>query len=170
MSSSVAPAAQRSPRKRLWYWASAWIPVVICILVIAGESTPYFGADRTTGPLQHFFEFLFQRHFTEPQWWAIHIMIRKCGHFLGYGILSAAWFRAFWMTWPATGHIARRIATSHALALLGTLLIAASDEYHQLFLPNRTGSFRDVMVDCSGAFLVQALIWIGMRIRGHHKS
>jgi VanZ family protein len=159
MSSSLAerPMATRPGFGRLvWVWA----PVVFCVCVIACESTVYFGADRTTGPLQHLFEFLLHRHFTQPQWWRLHLIIRKCGHFTGYGILSASWFRAFWLTLRGEHRASRFRLGIHALAMLGTLLIAASDETHQLFLPNRTGSIYDVMIDCMGGLIVQALIWL----------
>jgi VanZ family protein len=49
--------------------------------------------------------------------------------------------------------------------MLGTLFIASCDEFHQLFLPNRTGSIWDVMVDCAGGLLMQSLIWLWMRKR-----
>jgi VanZ family protein len=162
MLSSVAPATV--DRKRgLGHQLSAWIPVAFCILVIACESTATFGADHTSGPLQRFFEFLLHRHFTQPQWWRLHLAIRKCGHFLGYGILSLSWFRAFWMTWR-TGEAARRRAlAAHSLAMLGTLVVASADELHQLFLPNRSGSIVDVMIDCCGGLLLQSVLWLCMR-------
>src|ERR1700735_5819098 len=100
MPSSVASPPVSPGRGNLRHQVSAWAPVALCVLVIAMESTVYFGADHTTGPLQRFFEFLLHRHFTGPEWWRLHLIIRKCGHFTGYGILSISWFRAFWMTWP----------------------------------------------------------------------
>jgi VanZ family protein len=166
MPSSVAPATARaiSARDGFRHWASAWVPVILCIGIIAIESTPRFGADHTTGPLQHFFEFLFHKHFTQPEWWRLHMVIRKGGHFVGYGLQSAAWFRAFWMTWRAHDPTRMPVAV-HGLAMLGTFFIAGSDEFHQTFLPNRTGSFVDVMTDCSGALLLQILIWLWMVFR-----
>lgn len=44
------------------------------------------------------------------------------------------------------------------LALLGTALIASSDELHQAFLPDRTGMFSDVLLDCSGALVMLSLL------------
>lgn len=168
MPSSVAPPAaarsEVSTHGDARRWASAWVPVVVCIGVIAMESTVAFGADHTSGPLQHFFEFLFQRHFTQPQWWSLHIAIRKGGHFTGYGIQSAAWFRAFWMTWRVNDRARSRVAV-HGLAMAGTFFIASCDEFHQTFLPNRSGSFWDVMIDCSGALVLQFVIWICMTRR-----
>jgi VanZ family protein len=164
MAGSVAEVPTARGRGGLRQLASAWIPVLVCVLVIACESTVYFGADHTTRPLQRFFEFLFQRHFTQPEWWRLHLIIRKCGHFTGYGLLSISWFRAFWMTWPL-GDASNRRLKVHSLAMLGTLLIASCDEFHQTFLANRSGSIWDVMVDCSGGLFMQLLIWLWMRRR-----
>lgn len=144
---------------------NAWLPVVLCVLVIATESTAAFGADHTSGPLQHFLESLLHRRFTQPQWWRLHIIIRKCGHFLGYGILSLAWLRAFRMTLPPAFDPRRRLINCHVQAMLGTLFIACCDEFHQTFLPNRSGSVWDVLVDCSGAALLQLLAWLWLRKR-----
>jgi VanZ family protein len=143
---------------------SAWVPVLICVLVIATESTPVFGADHTTGPLRRLFEHLFGP-IAEAQWLGLHIFIRKTGHFTGYGILSLAWFRACWMTWPFRGYPIRSWIAPHGLAMLGTLFIASSDEFHQTFLPNRTGSFRDVMTDCTGGLVAQLAVLLWMRRR-----
>lgn len=144
--------------------ASAWLPVVFCMGVIATESTAMFGADHTTGPLRQLCEF-FLGPISEGVWSNVHFMIRKTGHFMGYGILSAAWFRAFRMTWPLKDYPLRNWLPSHGLALLGTLLVASSDEIHQSFLPNRTGTFHDVMTDCSGAIVMQLAIWLWIRAR-----
>jgi len=165
MTGSVVTRPVLAGRSSLRYQLSAWVPVVICILVIATESTPYFGADHTSGPLQRICEFLLQRHFTGTEWWRIHIIIRKCGHFTGYGILSIAWFRAFWMTWTFTRDRNQLRFAAHSLAMLGAFLTASCDEAHQHFLPNRNGSFRDVMIDCAGALVLQLVVWTWMQLR-----
>jgi hypothetical protein len=41
------------------------------------------------------------------------------------------------------------------LALLGTALVASCDEWHQTFLPNRTGTPWDVLLDCCGHAALQ---------------
>ncbi|HEX4322727.1 MAG TPA: VanZ family protein [Acidobacteriaceae bacterium] len=169
MSSSAMGSTMAAPpapaRHGFGHIARAWIPVLVCVLVIAVESTIYFGADHTSGPLQRLLEFLLHRHFTHPEWWRLHIIIRKCGHFTGYGLLSASWFRAFWMSWPIGDILSRRRFSTHGLAMLGTLFVASCDEFHQHFLSNRNGSVIDVMVDCSGGLAVQLFIWLWMRRR-----
>jgi VanZ family protein len=50
------------------------------------------------------------------------------------------------------------------LALLGTSLVASLDELHQAHLPNRTGSPWDALLDCSGALILQLVVYIYMRL------
>jgi VanZ family protein len=176
----MSSSDSRRERSRLGLWVSAWIPVLICIGVIAVESTASFGADRTSGPIRHFFEFILHHQFSDPSWDNFHHYIRKTGHFLGYGILSLAWFRAFRMSLRATSrsvsarlvsisHITagaiRRQRHAHLLAMLGTFLVASADEFHQSFLPNRTGTPWDVLLDCTGAAVLQILAWFWLRNR-----
>jgi VanZ family protein len=44
------------------------------------------------------------------------------------------------------------------LALALTVLYAASDEWHQTFIPNRSGQLADVLVDTAGALTVLLVI------------
>lgn len=154
---SSSPRGLRFQRG-LKFWISAWLPVVIGAAVIAVESTVYFGSDHTSGPLRVVFEALFGP-VSNARWEHIHHYIRKCGHFIGYGLIGLAWLRAWWMTLPLS-----RFLTDAALALLGTALIASSDEFHQSFLPNRTSSPWDVMLDCSGAIAMQITAYIFARL------
>jgi VanZ family protein len=136
------------------YWISAWLPVALGVAVIVAESTAYFGADHTSGPLRWLFQLLFGP-VRDAKWAVFHHIIRKSGHFLGYGVIGLAWLRAW--------HLTLREAPFHtdaALALLGTTLLASWDEWHQGFLPNRTSSPWDVALDCSGALVMLLFGWI----------
>jgi VanZ family protein len=136
------------------YWISAWLPVVIGIAVIAIESTTFFGSDHTSGPLRWIFQLIFGP-VSDAHWNVIHHLIRKSGHFLGYGVIGLAWLRAWRMTLTdAPFH------TDAALALLGTAMLASWDEWHQGFLPNRTSSPWDVLLDCCGATAMLILAWV----------
>ena len=147
-----------SSRRGLRFWISAWLPVAVGIAIIAVESTKYFGADHTNGPLRRFYEALFGP-LSNATWGTIHLIIRKSGHFLGYGLLGLAWFRAWWMTLPFA-----RFLFDAELALLGTALVATCDEWHQRFLPNRTSSPLDVLLDCCGALIMQWLVYLYLRL------
>lgn len=147
-----------SNRPGLRFWISAWLPVLIGIGVIVTESTKYFGADHTSGPLRLIFQALFGP-VSDGRWDVIHHIIRKSGHFIGYGLISLAWLRAWWMTIPGS-----RFATDALLALCGTALLASWDEWHQSFLPNRGSSPWDVLLDCCGASALLLLTSLCVRI------
>jgi VanZ family protein len=140
------------------FWVSAWLPVLLGILIIMVESTEWLGSDHTTGPLRMIYQSIFGQ-VGDAQWDVIHHYIRKSGHFLGYGLIGLAWLRAWWMTLPRS-----RFVPDAMLALLGTALIASLDEFHQAFLPNRTSSPWDVLIDCSGAITLQLTVYVFMRI------
>ena len=146
-----------SNSRGFWYWVYIWLPVVLGIGVIVIESTEAFGSDHTSGPLRRIFEALFG-HVSAARWEIIHHYVRKSGHFLGYGFIGLAWLRAWWFTLPRS-----RFIHDAFLALLGTAIVASCDEWHQTFLPNRTGSPWDVLLDCTGAIALQLIVYIFMR-------
>lgn len=148
----------QSNRRSALYWLSAWLPVVVGICVIMLESTEIFGSNHTSGPLRWLFEHLFG-HVGDATWEILHMLIRKSGHFLGYGMIGLLWLRAWWMTMPHSYFL-----TDATLAVLGTAMVASADEFHQTFLPNRTGTPWDVLLDCCGAITLQLLIYVFMRL------
>ena len=52
------------------------------------------------------------------------------------------------------------IADVATIVLLSCAAYAASDEFHQTFVPSRTASLRDVMIDVCGASLAVLLYWL----------
>jgi VanZ family protein len=80
-----------------------------------------------------------------------HFLIRKAAHLSEYAVLAMLLVRALWP-----------VARASWLRLVGpTLGICAAyallDEFHQSFVPSRTGSLLDVGFDFSGALLGTAL-------------
>ena len=51
------------------------------------------------------------------------------------------------------------------LAVLGTALVASLDEWHQSFLPSRTGRWQDVVLDTSAGIATQFLLFLIWRPR-----
>ncbi|HUX43462.1 MAG TPA: VanZ family protein [Terracidiphilus sp.] len=144
------------PRRNPWLYA--WLPVLIGTALIATSSTPYFSAKDTSTPFRWVYEGLFG-HVSNDHWGRIHFYIRKTGHFVGYGVFGLLWLRAWWLSLPRS-----RFLHDAALAVLGAGLVASADEFHQHFLPSRTGSPWDVLLDCSGALSVQLVVYIFLRI------
>jgi len=126
----------------------AWIAAVLWLIVIAIESTAYLSAHNTSKILYPLVHFLFgvDRAGFEP--W--HFYIRKSGHVIGYALLCILLFRAWRETLPTRGDPKWTLRWA-SIAVLGTALVASLDEWHQSFLPSRTGRWQDVALDtCAG--------------------
>ena len=145
--------------RSIGFWLRAWLPVTLGIGIIALESTTLFSSEQTTGPLRMIYQALFGP-VGDAEWGSIHFYIRKTGHFLGYGLLALAWLRAWWLTLPKSEFL-----TDAFLALLGTAMVASADELHQMFLPGRTGTPWDVLIDCCGAITLQTAAYLFVRAR-----
>jgi VanZ family protein len=162
-----APQATASSSARWRERLRAWTPVLAFTVILAFESTSYLGSEYTSAPLRRVAEALFGCDAC-VNWEPIHRLIRKSGHFIGYGFFSLLCLRGFWITLRGVAPRMRRQFLAHALAILTTLLAAGADELHQSFVPNRTGQFSDVLLDtCGGAALcfvlflaMQAADWI----------
>jgi VanZ family protein len=139
-----------------------WLPVLACAMVFAVESTTYLGAEHTSAPLQRLVEAIFGYNVC-VHWNLIHHLIRKTGHFMGYGIFSLVCFRGFWITLQSAAFRLPRQLRAHGLAILATFLVASADELHQSFLPNRTGQFSDVLLDCCGAVALGLVLFLAMQ-------
>jgi VanZ family protein len=139
------------------------LPVFLAICVIAMESTTYFGADHTSGPLRWIWEHIFGP-VGDHRWELVHHIIRKSGHFVGYGSMGLLWLRAWWLSLPRAGFL-----LDATLALFGTATVASADEFHQSFLPNRTGVPSDVLLDCSGAIVLLLIAYVCIRLRWPHR-
>jgi VanZ family protein len=87
----------------------------------------------------------------------LHEFIRKCAHVFEYSVLSVLLFRA--VRAPAKGWTVRWAG----MALLLAALFAASDEFHQTFVPSRGASIWDVLLDTSAAAAVQLILWLWLR-------
>ena len=69
-------------------------------------------------------------------------------------------FRAWRETLPADSG-ARWTFRWAAIALMGTCLVASLDEWHQSYLPTRTGTVRDVILDtCAGVAALLAVFLV----------
>lgn len=144
-----------------------WIPALVGIGVIFGESTVTMSASNTSRWLYPIWVHLFG-HVSPARWEVIHHYIRKTGHFAGYGTISLTFYHGW--TYTLRHRIANwsmRFRQSALLALLCTLVLASWDEWHQSFLPGRTSSPRDVLLDCCGAVVAHlvllAILWRSRR-------
>jgi len=139
----------------------AWLPTLIWLSVLACFSTDVFSAEHTGGVLRKIIHALFGA-ISEHRFEQVHFLVRKSAHFTSYGLLSAFAF----FSWRGTLLSAVRWSLRCSnLALLMTLAAASLDEFHQSFIPSRTASYHDVILDMTGAIFFQLVIaaWINLR-------
>jgi VanZ family protein len=142
----------------------AWLPVVLWLGVIAVESTGLMSSPHTGSILFGVLSAIFgplNKHKFE----IFHGILRKCGHFAGYGILSMLFFRALVKSSLGSMTVAmyRRLAL-YSVAF--TFAVASLDEWHQTFLPSRTGTIRDVLLDTGAAVVLQYVVVLVLHRRG----
>lgn len=135
-----------------------WLPAALAVAMIAFESTATMSASNTSRWLLPIWVHLFGP-ISAQAWNEVHHLIRKTGHFLGYGLVSICFFHGWRSTFTVIrGQFWPSWRRSALLAVACTLLIASADEYHQSFLPGRTSSPIDVGIDVCGAITAQLLV------------
>ena len=141
-----------------------WLPTLIWMVLIfsaSSDSHSYEYSSRLIAPLLHW---LFPQ-MPETRVDAIVYFTRKCAHLTEYAVLALLLWRAVrrpmkndprpWV-WPEAG-----------LALAIVFLYAASDEFHQIFVPTRTAQVSDVFIDTAGGAASLLALWIIGRWRKH---
>lgn len=78
---------------------------------------------------------------TDAAWW--EPIARTIGHVVEYAVLTLLW------TWALAGVTGRPVWVAAAIALA----YACTDEYHQSFVENRSGTVSDVAFDALGIAL-----------------
>jgi VanZ family protein len=153
----------RLTRNQRWALFFAWLPAAIGVLVICLESSDYLSAANTREFLQHLGTWFGISH---PNLTSDNHILRKTGHFVGYGTLSLLFYRGRRLT----GQILSKrqlLVLDISFAFVCTLVVSSADEYHQSFLPSRTGRPQDVLLDMAGAavFLLLLQLWLWWRRR-----
>lgn len=142
-----------------------WLPVLLWMGVIFFMSTDTGSAAHTSrflGPLLHWLK----PDITRAQFETVQLCVRKAGHLTEYALLAILLARAFLASRPV---VLRRPVTA-ALALSIAVMYAASDEWHQSFVPARTASAGDVAIDAVGALLGLGLFFAWRKFRRERAS
>ncbi len=139
---------------RAQFWKS-WIAAALWLGLIAGESTNLASAANTSRLLYPILHFALGLDLTRFLVW--HFYIRKTGHFVGYFMLSLFLFRAWRATLPLASGSGWSLQWAR-ISFFMTALVACLDEWHQTYLPSRTGTLSDVLLDSSAALAAQVII------------
>jgi VanZ family protein len=141
-------------------FAFVWTPALLGCVVIAIESTATFSAANTSSWLRPIAEAIFG-HLSDPTWELAHHLLRKSGHFIGYGTLCVLFLRAWLLTLADTPRLSTERSwrlSAWVRAIVSTAVVASCDEIHQSFLPSRTGMFSDVVLDTIGGTIVSGIV------------
>jgi VanZ family protein len=135
-------------------FARYWLPPLAWMALIWSVSSDIGSSEHSAGTFAWILTLLFPWA-TAGQVEVAHLAIRKCGHMVEYAILAALWFRAH--------RAGRRLSfTASARWALGISVgWAIVDEVHQSFVPSRTASALDVLLDAAGA----SLVLLALRLR-----
>jgi VanZ family protein len=144
-------------RRHLWKTRiSNWLPVCAWASLIFFFSTDHFSSANTAQLFGFLSSWLFPELPTEDIG-PVHGLVRKLGHWTEYFVLAVLLLRALH---KETG---KKWELRHAvLTLLFIFVYALSDELHQVFVPSRTASFGDVMIDVLGGICgIFWMVWYG---------
>ena len=72
-------------------------------------------------------------------------IISNLAHIPAYALLTLLWLKSFVGT-----RLGKHSFVVNSLVLVGLVLFAISDEFHQSFVPGRTSSFMDIGLDLLG--------------------
>ncbi len=146
-------------RSRAWRYA----PLLLWMALIFFFSTGELSASNTSRILRPLLVWLFPA-ISEQRILLVHLITRKAAHFTEYAILALLASRAF----ISSSHEALRRRWA-SVTLLLVVLYSLSDEFHQLFVPSRSASIYDSLIDMAGG-LTALTLYASWREKGKWKS
>jgi VanZ family protein len=143
-----------------------WLPLLFWMALIFSASSDSHSYEHSSHLVEPLLHWLFPR-MSQAHVEIAHHVIRKCAHLTEYAILAVLMWRALhrsktgrpaW-SWPKAGG-----------TLLLVFLYAASDEFHQRFVPTRTPLVSDVFIDTAGGTIGLFALWFAHHFRGRRQK
>ena len=143
--------------RRMVAFLRYWLPLILWMGLIFSASADAQSIEHTSRFLEPFLRWL-NPDISPRALEAVRWVIRKLAHMVEFGLLT-------WLLWRALRKPKRNDPRPWSWKTAGVafgivVLYAATDEFHQRFVPNRTGSVKDVFIDSAGAALAMMLVWI----------
>ena len=145
------------PRSSVRSILKYWLPPLIWAVAISVFSTSSFSSDQTS----QFFVPILQWAFPQAPMdvlLALHFSVRKFGLLSEYFLLTILLYRAFREDTTFRWQPRWAVAT---LSLV--LLYSVADELHQSFVPNRSATAGDSLIDFLGGSCAIALLYLRHR-------
>jgi len=123
------------------------------IFTASSDTHSYQHSSRLLAPLLHW---LFPHIADNTVDWLV-LLARKGAHLTVYAILALLLWRA--LRRPVRNDPRPWSHRQAGLAIGCVFLYAASDEFHQLFVPTRTAHVTDVLIDTTGGTVALLVLW-----------
>jgi VanZ family protein len=134
---------------------------MLLIFSVSADTKSYRHSSALLEPLLHW---LFPQ-MTQAHVELIHHLFRKTGHLTEYALLALLLWRGLRQPQKGIHHPWRWDEAGLSLAIV--FLYAASDEFHQIFVPMRTALVSDVFIDTVGGVIGLMLLWAVGKIFKH---
>jgi len=137
-----------------------WVAVLCTAIFICCTSTTFMGAKNSQIVVNAIWKALFG-NWQAGQLGFINGVLRKTGHFLGYGTVGLIFRNAWYKTAQSFSLVVKSWLHPFAgvLAVVSTFVACSLDECHQMYIPGRVGCLRDALWDMSGAIFLNLLFW-----------
>ena len=132
------------------------IPAYLLTIYLLSHQTGQTSNEISEGIIRRIIGKLFDitgKELTHDMLDTINYLSRKFLHFTEYIILAMLFYGLF-KNLPLS--IQKRLVFS----VLPAVIYSVSDEFHQLFVPNRTGQISDIIIDSSGALIGALLMYL----------
>ena len=127
-------------------------------------STDVLSAEQTSRFVEPFLRWL-KPDISSETLAQIHFFARKLGHIFEYALLAIFLWRAL----RSGANLRVKISILVIVVWFVCAIFAATDEFHQSFIPSRTASPNDVVIDIFGV-VIGLTICMGFALRINRKS
>jgi VanZ family protein len=131
-----------------------WLPVLIWLGLIFLGSTDLMSAEHTSRIIEPFLRWL-RPDISAEAIAQVQFFVRKCAHVTEYAVLAML----LWRGLRRGTNLQMKMSIVFISVWLACGISAVSDEFHQSFVPSRTASPIDVMIDICGALIGLAICW-----------
>ena len=131
-----------------------WLPALIWLGVIFLGSSDLMSAEHTSRFLIPLLRWL-KPEITADAIAKVQFFVRKLAHLTEYAILATLLWRAVYRG----TNLKTKMSIVFVTASVVSILVAASDEFHQSFVSSRSASAGDVLIDMIGAIIGLMIGW-----------
>jgi len=159
---------RRKPLYKAAVIITAVLVIAFCVVIFLYSAEPGNESDDTSGNVVSLIPVwitdYFARTLNSDQsdvFLFLDHLIRKAAHFTEYAILSLLVFHNLMLWLPKYRYV---------FSVIFTVVYAATDELHQLFVPGRAGRISDLIIDSAGAIVAILLTFFLSVIIRYHKN